>query len=723
MEAGEIAPSVRQPVAESWARSKEAGVDPNMAAFPRVPEEELQQRQEARKDLLGRMAEVVKSLEEILGSAGVMIALFDDTACMLSCAGDKAVIGFAAGAGLSPGAVLREDAVGTNGVAMAIVTGQPSCCWSPEHYCLRLHHLNDAAAPVYGPGPRLIGSLALFAMASSSQAQHLLALAMSAAAGARIHHRTKRQSEWLKRHRQPLADLFGASSEAMAVVSPRGYVKQITPAALKLLNISSAKDLDKAIDKIAQFSQPIGEWLSEGKEFREERVEIKTSAANFACSVDGSVLRDPLGQVLGTLIRFRGRQPLTGAAARPKASAAKFSFNDIVGESEAIVRAKETALQVAATSVSVLLEGGSGTGKEMFAQAIHNASDRREEPFVAVNCAAIPSELVESELFGYSRGAFTGARWEGMTGKFEAADKGSIFLDEICETPLAMQSEILRALENRAIVRVGEHREVPVDIRIIAATNRKLIEEVDRGNLREDLYYRLSVTKLSLPTLPERASDIPMLVESFIEQFNQVMGRDVKGISDRVLEMLMNYHWPGNVRELRNAIEHAVMVAGGETIEWDHLPDELAQNLLYRGAAHVDRRDPLLDQKKGLAKITRDLQNGSKELYMKALDLANGNRTRAAEILGVGRSTFYRKIAEIEAGDGNDSPDALKEQRRDVEDSTRDLYVEALRMSGGNVRKAADLVGVGRSTFYRKLARLRIPKRELEQMRGQRAGD
>jgi len=720
METGQVAPSVRQSVAESWRRSKEAGVDPNMGTFPNVSPEDLKARQEGHGELTGRMSTTLKNLDQNLSTSGVVIALFDETGCMLSCEGDSTLIGYAAGMCLGPGAQLSEDAAGTNAVALVLATGQPSLCWSPEHYCLRLHHLNSASAPVYGRGGRVLGVLGLFALAGSSQAPHLLALVMEAVNSARYRSRTKHLTEWLKQHYQPITDLFGASSGAMAVISMRGYVKQINPAALKLLDISSAKELDKPIDQIVRSSPPLSDWLSGDRPFKGERIEMTTQSDTFALRIDGRSLRDPLGQRLGTMIVFHSREALPEVRASDRSPSAKFTFNDICGESEAIARARAAAKQVAETSVSVLLEGESGTGKEMFAQAIHNASDRRNGPFVAVNCAAIPSELIESELFGYTPGAFTGARREGMTGKFEAAHEGTIFLDEICETSLAMQSEILRVLENRTIVRVGEHEEIPVDIRIIAATNRKLVEEVENGNLREDLYYRLSVAKIGLPSLVERVSDIPMLVESFIEQFNQGMGRNVRQITERVMNAFMSYRWPGNVRELRNTIEHAVMAAGGETIEWEHLPEELAQSLLYKGAGYVRRDDPLLDQKKGLEKMSQGLRSGAKELYLKALKLADGNRTRAAEILGVGRSTVYRKLAEIEADEGASASDSLTEQRRNVEDSTRDLYLEALRMAQGNIRKAASLVGVGRSTFYRKLARFNIPKRELEALRRQR---
>ncbi|MEW6358081.1 MAG: sigma 54-interacting transcriptional regulator [Planctomycetota bacterium] len=722
METGEIAPSVRQSVAESWRRSKNAGVDPNMATFPNASPQELEGKRASHGELIGRMSKTLESIEQNLSTSGVILALFDETGCLLSSVGDRTLIGYAAGMRLGAGAQLGEDSSGTNAVALVLATGQPSLCWSPEHYCLRLHHLNSAAAPVYGRGGRLLGVLGLLALASGSQAPHLLALAMEAVNSARYQSRTKHLTEWLKQHYHPITDLFGASSEAMAVISSRGYVKQINPAALKLLDISSAKDLDKPIDQVVRFSPALSDRLRSEKPFKDERVEMMTQSDTFALRIDGRPLHDPLGQRLGTMIVFHSREALPKAAAADRPPSAKFTFNDICGTSEAIERARAAAKQVAETSVSVLLEGESGTGKEMFAQAIHNASDRRNGPFVTVNCAAIPPELIESELFGYTPGAFTGARREGMTGKFEAADKGTIFLDEICETALAMQSEILRVLENRTIVRVGEHEEIPVDIRIVAATNRKLLEEVESGNLREDLYYRLSVAKIPLPPLAERVSDIPMLVESFIEQFNQSMGRNVKNVSEHVMSAFMSYHWPGNVRELRNTIEHAVMVAGEETIEWEHLPEELAQSLLYKGAGYVRRDDPLLDQKKGLEKLTHELRDGAKELYMRALKLAEGNRTRAAEILGVGRSTFYRKLAEIEAEGAAGPADFLTEQRRNVEDSTRDLYLEALRIAQGNIRRAAGLVGVGRSTFYRKLAHLKIPQRDLETLRRQRGG-
>lgn len=313
----------------------------------------------------------------------------------------------------------------------------------------------------------------------------------------------------------------------------------------------------------------------------------------------------------------------------------EYSFHQIVGKSKAIQAVFELIRRVADSPTNVLITGESGTGKELVAKAIHYNSSRKEAPFVPVNCAAIPEQLLESELFGHMRGSFTDAKAD-KRGLFEEAQKGTLFLDEISELPLMLQAKILRAIQEREIRRVGATKPVSVDVRIIAATNLNLSEEVKNKRFREDLYYRLNVIELKLPPLRERLEDIPLLVAAFLKKCSEAGRKEVKGVSESALAMLMDYPWPGNVRELENVIERAVTLSRGEKISPDDLPQAVQ-------GARGDRR--VLDE---AAEKSLPLHEIEKEYIKKILDKTGGNKYQAAHALGIDRKTLYRKLAEME---------------------------------------------------------------------------
>jgi len=313
----------------------------------------------------------------------------------------------------------------------------------------------------------------------------------------------------------------------------------------------------------------------------------------------------------------------------------EYSFHQILGKSKAIQGVFDLIRRVADSPTNILITGESGTGKELVAKAIHYNSDRREAPFVPVNCAAIPEQLLESELFGHMRGAFTDAKMD-KRGLFEEAQKGTVFLDEISELPLMLQAKILRVIQEKEIRRVGATKPISVDVRIIAATNLNLNDEVKAKRFREDLYYRLNVIELKLPPLRERREDIPLLVDAFLKKCGVVRGKEMKGVNEAALAMLMDYAWPGNVRELENVIERAVTLSLGEKISPDDLPPAVQ-------GARGDRR--VLDE---AAEKTLPLHEIEKEYIKKILEKMGGNKYQAAHVLGIDRKTLYRKLGEIE---------------------------------------------------------------------------
>lgn len=309
---------------------------------------------------------------------------------------------------------------------------------------------------------------------------------------------------------------------------------------------------------------------------------------------------------------------------------ARNRYDRIIGKSQKMVELMDTVSQVAPTKASVLITGESGVGKELVADAIHELSNRSKGPFIKVHCAALTASLLESELFGHEKGSFTGAVKE-KKGRFELADGGTIFLDEIGEIDAQTQVKLLRVLQERQFERVGGEKSITVDVRIVCATNRDLPKEIEKGNFREDLYYRLNVVHLDVPPLRERKDDIPLLMTSFLQQFNSENGRSIEAFSNQAKRALLGYEWPGNIRELRNCIESAVVLARTSIIEVEDLPVHIGK---AQNASSVS------------LEVGITLAEAEKQLIISTLASCAGNKTKTAEVLGIGRKTLHRKLQE-----------------------------------------------------------------------------
>lgn len=305
-------------------------------------------------------------------------------------------------------------------------------------------------------------------------------------------------------------------------------------------------------------------------------------------------------------------------------------YKKIIGQSEKVSRMMGVIKQVASTNANVLIQGESGVGKELVADALHNLSLRKDKPFIKVNCASLTPTLLESELFGHEKGAFTGAIAR-KKGRFELADGGTLFLDEIGEIDLSTQVKLLRVLQERQFERVGGEETLTVDVRVVAATNRNLAEEVKKGNFREDLYFRLNVVHIEVPPLRERKEDIPLLISHFLETLSSKNNRKVDSISAQARKALFAYSWPGNIRELQNAIEAGVVMCHGRTIELEDLPEQIKS---------IDNDDMLS------VKLGSSLEEVEKELITRTISFCGGNKTKAATVLGIGRKTLHRKLLE-----------------------------------------------------------------------------
>jgi nitrogen regulation protein NR(I) len=352
--------------------------------------------------------------------------------------------------------------------------------------------------------------------------------------------------------------------------------------------------------------------------------------------------KDEVRQIVAKALKTR---ELRGADATPGGPEARFG---IIGQSPGITDLYAILERVADTPTTVLITGESGTGKELVARALHEHSSRRDKPFIKVNCAAIPKELIESELFGYERGAFTGAV-NSKPGRFELATGGTLFLDEIGEIPIEMQVKLLRALQESEFERVGGIKTIRVDVRLVAATNRDLKKLIAAGNFREDLFYRLNVVPMRLPALRERATDIPLLVEHFLRKFNERLKKKVAGVEEDALAVLASYPWPGNIRELENVIERAVLFCDTERLRAQDLPPEV------KGSSPVfSTQPPEADLNAALATegglkehVKVAMSRLEKELVSRALEQTNGNVTHAARLLKISRKGLQLKMKEL----------------------------------------------------------------------------
>lgn len=312
------------------------------------------------------------------------------------------------------------------------------------------------------------------------------------------------------------------------------------------------------------------------------------------------------------------------------------SFPTFIGQSPEMKALKETIFQIAVVDCNVLIDGETGTGKEMVARSIHKLSPRNKNRFMAINCASFNEELLGNELFGHESGAFTGAKGT-KKGLLEVADGGTFFLDEIGDMPLAMQAKLLRVLEEKAVIRLGGTEEVPVDIRILAATNKNLPEEVEKGTFRKDLYYRLNVVSLKIPPLAKRKEDIPLLAYHFLLEHSSAMKKNVNGIAQEVIQILENYEFPGNVRELQNIIERAVVMCDSNTILTRHLPSDLKM--------------PTISLKRVVSNEWPTLADFERDYIEKVLEYTNGNKSKAAQILGIDRVSLWRKTQRYQIDD------------------------------------------------------------------------
>lgn len=458
-----------------------------------------------------------------------------------------------------------------------------------------------------------------------------------------------KEQQAIRNMHMELSDVFDTMSDGVIVLDKDGRVSQFNPAARKIIGYSDEALIGvHVVDLFSGKAPKTLNLLETGEAFDDREILLDGYRGKIHAMASGKPRFDENNNVVGATIILRPIAHVQELVNAFTGTQATFTFDSITGEDRQLKRSIELAKRAAVNYSTVLLQADSGTGKEVFAQAIHNGSPRRNGPFVAINCAALPRELVGSELFGYVEGAFTGARRGGRPGKFELANKGTLFLDEIGDMPLEQQAMLLRAIQERAILRVGGDSLINVDVRIIAATNQDLLDLVEQGRFRADLYYRLNVVRITIPALKERPGDITLLFNYFIREMSQRFDRHITMVEPAVIKCLEAYDWPGNIRELQNVVERILLVAEDGRIAVEHLPREIVNEAV----GHSRERWKWIPNNFGAVngagadRSTRKLYlvEQEKENIIRALDMHGGNVSKAAAELGISRNTLYRKM-------------------------------------------------------------------------------
>ena len=644
---GEIEPGTLSPIVEaSWRRCQEAGVDPFAGRANGVLAPAAYAALAKRKQTLIQVAKpFMENLFRLVSGTSFVVLLFDEQGYLLETVGSPGRVRQSRDLNLNKGALWSEAEVGTNGAGTALVLGRPFQVSGQEHFCRKHHRWTCSGAPILDPGGNTIGVLDMSGPVDETHL-HTLGLVMAAVEAIQHEFELARKNQELTLLNSRLASIILTVSDGVIVLDVQGRLCQVNPVAERMLAITSRQALGQRVDQVVQEFAALRALLDHGVEFMDLELDLKSSRGNVHCLASGKPILDEAGATQGAVLFVNPLNRIKGLVNRFNGAQATFRFEDILGDGPALVRAVQVGRQASGNDSNILLTGESGTGKEMFAHSIHNHSDRRNGPFVAVNCGAIPRDLIASELFGFQEGAFTGAARGGRPGKFELASGGTLFLDEIGDMPLEQQIALLRVLQDQSITRIGGDRPFKVDVRIICATHRDLREEIRKGLFRQDLYYRLYVTTIPLPSLREHPEDIPVLFAAFTHKFTSRKGIPDLRVAPGVIPALQAYPWPGNIREFQNVVERMIHSAQGDTLDLSQIPEEI----LSVPGAPPDRPAVGLPApaSTGGRRLRELLQEEERSEILACLRACKGNMSKAAQELGMARNTLYRKMQKLE---------------------------------------------------------------------------
>jgi transcriptional regulator of acetoin/glycerol metabolism len=645
--AGKIEPGTLGPELEaSWRRCKAAGVDPLAGRSTVVlGSAEFAALAERKQDLIRVAKPFMENLYSLVAGSSFVVLLFDEQGYLLEAVGDQDRILASQDLNLNKGALWAEGEVGTNGAGTPLVLGRPFQVSGAEHYCQKHHRWTCSGAPLFDPRGKTIGLLDMTGPVDETHI-HTLGLVMAAVEAIQHELEVGQKNRELRLLNNRLSSILLTVTDGVLVLDIDGVLDQINPVAERLLGVSNQQAAGKRMTDLVRDMGPIRDLLAWGREFLDRELELTSGRGTLQCIASGKPILDESGVVKGAVLFVNPINKIKGLINRFSGAQATFRFEDILGQGESLQRAVQLGQLAAANESNVLLTGESGTGKEMFAHAIHNQSERRKGPFVAINCGAIPRELIASELFGYQDGAFTGAARGGRPGKFELASGGTLFLDEIGDMPLEQQIALLRVLQDKTITRLGGDRPFVVDVRIICATHKDLREEIRKGTFRQDLYYRLNVSMIKLPPLREHPEDIPELLEAFIHKFALRRGNPNLRIDPGVIGALQGYAWPGNIREFQNVVERMIHSVRGSALSLEDIPEEILRapeptHLVPAPVASDPARTP------GSVSLREQLLEEEREQIQACLRTWKGNMTKAAQELGMARNTLYRKLEKL----------------------------------------------------------------------------
>lgn len=584
---------------------------------------ELQKKLEEKRELIVTAGPFIDQLYNFVKGSGFFAMLTDEEGCILNMIGDDIILSEAYRFKMIPGAYMDETNIGTNAMGTAIAEAMPVQISGKEHFVTAYHRWTCSGAPIHNTEGRIIGSLDLTGYSEKVHA-HTLGMVVAATDAIEKMLVIKEYNSKLTLAKNHFETIMESLVAGILTADMDGRIMMVNDYALNMFGLSRKEILSKYIYQLFESWEKVVDTLKSGEAFHEVDVYVNTNTNKLQFSLSAYPIYGEARQLQEVIFVFKEIKRIRSLANRIMGSKAIYTFDKIVGSDERFLEVMEYAQKVSDSRSTILITGESGTGKEVFAQAIHNYSTRREEPFVAINCGAIPRNLMESELFGYEEGAFTGAKKGGAPGKFEIADGGTLMLDEIGDMPIDMQIKLLRVIEEGVITRVGGTRQIPINVRIIAATNKNLVQEVERGNFRLDLYYRLNVLPIHLPALRERRGDIESIARYFMKSMSKRLNKKEVYLDDDMIQRLKEYNWPGNIRELENVIERM--------INTQNMPVEFSRSESAAVDITVSKSECL------------DLEQTEIRLIKKALAEYEGNITLAAKALGIGRNTLYRKM-------------------------------------------------------------------------------
>jgi transcriptional regulator of acetoin/glycerol metabolism len=605
----------RSLILSSWDRCKQNNVDPlKQEAKIVYSDYSLKEKKEQNQILLDFAKPFMEELFQYFSHQNITVALCDCNGIIIECRANKTLFPKLERHQFFPGADWSEKTAGTNAFGTALLEDKPLQIFSSEHYCQGWHPWVCSSAPIHDPlTKQVIGVLDMTGEKKLVQAHDIhfvmnQARKIEQAIGMYV----------MKDYYMPFQSLFGSIQEPIIIFDKMGKIILNNEAATYLLQVSEGM----------VFTEILG--LSQHHIFQPSSDSFHVNGYQK----DGTMWNIKIhpykigSQLLGGIAVF---QPYSAKLSARKKFTTRHDFSEIISHNQSMLSIIEKAKKAAFSTRNLLIHGETGTGKELLVQSIHAFGPRRMQPFVAVNCGAIPKDLIGSELFGYEGGAFTGAKTNGAKGKFLLADKGTIFLDEVGDLPLDIQVYLLRVLEEREIVPIGGTEGIPIDVRVICATHKNLKDEVIKGNFREDLYYRLNVISLTMPPLRDRKEDIPFIVEKFLST-----EKPNYQLSKQALEMLLQYDWPGNIRELRNCIDQAVFHAESSVILLEDLPEDMRKGM---------------NNQSNNSKINAKSRKVDREKLLQILKETGGNVTKASKLLNISRMTVYRKISEYNLED------------------------------------------------------------------------